>query len=84
MPLSPLEVDILMHCCTRRCPFPNSDNAVVASQIRDFLNLGAICPVAGQQDVYCTTPLGDAWVKAICAVPPPRQVFVDELGRIIE
>lgn len=33
--------------------------------------------------VYKTTPLGDAWVKAICNVPMPNSVFVDEQGRVL-
>lgn len=34
--------------------------------------------------LYETTPLGKAWVEAICNVLPPRTVFVDELNRIID
>lgn len=32
---------------------------------------------------YRTTPLGAAWLEALCRVPMPRLAFLDEAGRVL-
>jgi hypothetical protein len=79
---SPNNIDVLLHCHT--CPRPHErfNAPAVQDAIRDLLNAGAIEPDGDER--FSTTPLGRAWVQALCSVPPPRTAFIDEQGRVIE
>lgn len=48
-----------------------------------FLHIGAIEPDV-ENDCYRTTPMGKAWVQALCNVRPPRPAFVDEHDNVLE
>jgi len=80
---SPNNIEVLLHCHTRPQPHPRLDAGAVRDAIGEFLRLGAIEP---DEEANCwrTTPLGKAWVQALCNVPPPRTAFVDEHGNLIE
>ena len=95
MKLSPSDIEVLIHCHCRPCPHPRRDAPAIFDAIRRFLYLGAIehspendCepdPPDHEEPgwAYRTTPLGAAWINAMCSVPPPRKVFVDEQDRVV-
>jgi len=87
---SPLRIEILIRFYLRACqPLGESDlvhpdSPAAREEIRNLGAEGAIMPVRHEGVCgYCTTPLGRAWIKAICNVPPPRQVWMDEMNRIL-
>jgi hypothetical protein len=63
------------HCC----PEPLHDSPVNDSATKAFLDAGLIQP----DDIprcYRTTPLGCAYIEALCLVPPPTVGFTDAAG----
>ena len=80
---SPLRIKILLHYHVSPEPWPGPCRPDV--EILEFLAAGVI-EHSGDSDPgsFKTTPLGQAWVAALCNVPLPRTVFVDELDRIIK
>lgn len=82
---SPYNISVLIHFNCFPLPLPTSDSLLSKEAIEEFLNIGAIepDPEAGLGR-YRTTPLGKAWVRALCNTPPPVSVFVDEHGRILK
>ena len=84
--MTPSDIEVLLHCYYSPTPHPRRQAPAIAESLNSFLDLGAIQPSTrpGTPDgTFSTTPLGSAWVKALCAVPPPKRVFLDEQGRII-
>lgn len=79
---SPNNIDVLLHYHTRMGPHEGINAPAVIDAISFLLQLGAIKPRAAKNE-YETTELGKAWVQALCNVPPPKQVFVDQLGKIL-
>lgn len=87
---SPFKVEVLMHCHCHAEPHPrilddewmNGEN-MVRKTIEEFLQIGVIYPDPESPNVYRTTRKGRAWVEAICNTPVPREMFVDEIGRVI-
>ena len=80
MSLSPVEVRFLLHCHAIIGPFENSP--IKKGMADSFITSGVIEPT--DEGCYVTTPLGAAWCKAICAVPMPKQAFVDANGKVIQ
>lgn len=80
---SPNNIEILIHCYTTPTAHPRIDAPAVIEAIGEFLESGCIVPAAGK-DQYRTTPKGDAWVKLLCNVEMPREVYVDAYGNILE
>ncbi len=78
---TPNNIEVLLHCYVSPNPHPRVRAASVQESLNAFLEIGAIEPSGGE--TYRTTPLGDAWVKALCNVPIPRAAFVDESGKIL-
>lgn len=81
---SPARIQILLRCHVSPEPLPNCDAPVSAETIREFLQLGVIepyGPIEPGPQRYRTTALGRAWVQALCNVPCPRVVYLDEQGR---
>lgn len=77
---SPLRIELLLHCHTT--PAPHERYEALADEIYEFIRMGVI-ESTEQPNVYRTTKLGQAWVEALCKVPPPRPVFQDHAGNII-
>lgn len=76
---SPLNIGVLLHCHVSPDQHPNYENV---KEVLDALEtVGAIAHMG--EGTYSTTPLGAAWVKALCNVPPPRQAFIDENGKVL-
>lgn len=74
--LTPVEVEVLLHCFYRPEPPPSATPAYRAA-VGKLLGMSVI---VSREGAYECTPLGDAWVKAICKTPAPKQVFVDASG----
>jgi len=90
--MTPLAVEILLHCRVSATPFPRAEAPACKEVIAQFLALGVIRATSGSADmmlpmcqtVYEVTPLGRAWVTEICNVPAPRMVFLNAQGEVIE
>lgn len=50
--------------------------------IAEFVKVGVLEKELDSER-HRTTPLGGAWVNALCNTPIPRMVFVDENDRIL-
>lgn len=79
---TPNNIDVLLHCYSCRGPHERIDAPAVQGAISELLDAGAIENVGDR--IYTATALGKAWALALCNVPPPRNVFVDEQGRVLE
>lgn len=79
---SPSDVELLLHCYYCPDPHPRYHAPAITEGIKKLIRLGAI-EATVYSNIFATTPLGVAWVKAICNVQPPRSVFVDEKGKIL-
>lgn len=83
----PLNISVLLHFHISPEPWPGPGD--VTNIINEFIEIGAL--EARKLDplriisgpIYATTAMGRAWVRALCNVPPPRMVFVDEMDRIL-
>lgn len=80
---SPHNIEILLWCHTRTEQHERVESMGVREALMELLAMGAI-ERTGQEFVYTTTRLGSAWVAALCNVPPPKAVYVDEAGRILD
>lgn len=78
---SPNNIEVLLHFHTSSTPHPRREAGAVADAITQFLHWGAIENV--ERDIFRTTPLGKAWVQALCNVPIPRRAFVDETNVVL-
>lgn len=85
----PARIEFLLHCHTRPDGFEHQDASVHAELIPEWLAAGVIerhepfevTPFTRPH--YRTTPLGKAWVRALCNVPMLRAAFLDEAGRVL-
>ena len=59
----------------------NPNAPTTSAGLKLLQDCGAIKPFGY---TFTTTELGQAWVKALCQVPVPRPVYVDESGKVIE
>jgi len=78
---SPNNIDVLLHCHTSSTEHPRIDALAVQEAIQMLLTLAAIERKEG--NIFSTTPLGQAWVNALCAVEVPRKAFVDKNDNIV-
>lgn len=83
---NPFRIKLLLHfhCSYEQCPLRSSP--VYQEEVDSLVKEGAIYEIHRLDCVpqYRTTPLGAAWVQALCSVPSPRMAFVDQLGNILE
>jgi len=77
----PAYIEFLLHCYTSGKRFERIDAPVYQEAIKTFLQAGVI--VCEGVDCYRTTPLGDAWVRALENVELPRSAFVDSQGNVL-
>lgn len=82
---SPNNIEVLLHCHCSAFRHPREDAPAVKEAIEELLKEGAITANHPQEidRPYITTTKGAAWVQALCNVPPPRSVWVDEQGKIL-
>lgn len=80
--LTPLELDVLIHCYVSPAPHPRQDaESVMAACARLYLD-EVIEP--SDHGGWQTTDKGRAWLAAILRTPMPRQAWVDATGNVIE
>lgn len=79
---TPYRIKLLLHFDCSPGPYPLSP--IFQEEVDGLVEEGAIEPCAESGSGYKTTSLGGAWVQALCNVPPPKVVFVDQLGNILE
>lgn len=85
---SPMAIEVLLHCHYSAAPFPEPRE--VHTRVINDLHAGGFIEVrkarfygsqaASHEIVYKTTPRGAAWVRSLCRLPPPTQIWVDHLG----
>lgn len=73
--LTPNDIDVLMHSYCGCGPHERIYAAAVSESTASFLRYGVIVGT-GKKDEYRTTPLGKAYVQAICSTPLPQSKFV--------
>lgn len=82
---SPNNIEVLLHYYVSPEPHPRRHAPAVDCATNDLLRAGAIVPRADHRGTcFQTTELGCAWVAALCQVPPPTAVWVDEQGRTLK
>ena len=76
-PLSPSDIEVLLHCHTTPSRHPRFDAEAVQRAISMFVQSGLVMhmPQPTEHHVYPTTAKGDAFVKALCNTPEPVQTW---------
>lgn len=79
----PANIHILLHYHVSCEPLRQAPVTDECTQM--LLEVGAIRPDVNQINAsgYTTTPLGAAWVQALCNVPMPTLAYLDEQGRVL-
>lgn len=82
--LTPSDIGVLLHY--HLCPeeHPRVDTPAVKDAIRHFQSIGVLIEDADLPGKYRTTRKGHAYVTALCCTPPPREVYVNEAGEVLE
>ena len=81
--MNPVTVEFLMHCHYSPEPHRLFSSNSITKAINLLLKEGAIVKSERQDNIYETTELGQAWVKAICNTPKPKIQYVDSNGEIL-
>lgn len=83
---TPLHIEILMHFRINPGPVPRWGATAVMAAVNDLCREGAIQrDSSGDVHSFEATEKGQAWVEAICATPPPVQVWKNALsGEVID
>ena len=82
---SPNNIMVLINCYLFQ-PIEMYEAISVQEAIQMFLSYGAIekeDTKQGDNQMYKTTPLGNAWMDALCRVPRPKSAYLDEMGRVL-
>ena len=77
-PLSPSDIEVLLHCHTTPGPHPRRGAPAVAAALDMFERAGMIHTEwqdSNTVKAHPTTPKGDAFVKALCNTPEPVQTW---------
>jgi hypothetical protein len=82
-PLTPNELEILIHCHTTPTAHPRHDAPAVQEALAWFMEDGIIKPTDTCR-VFTTTNKGRAWLSDILATPMPRQAWINSSGKVIE
>jgi len=77
---TPNNIDVLIHYHCSPEPHPRVDAPAIVGAIEDLTSVGALEVREGK---LRTTKMGEAWLKALCKVPPPRQAWVDAHGNVL-
>jgi len=78
--MTPLELEILLHCYSKRSPITNSEYPAQIEAIDSFLKIGLIEKSLGASrdqntPIYCATEKGNAYVETILNMPlSPKKV----------
>jgi len=84
-PLSPSDIEVLIHCHVSPYPHPRRNAPAVCEALDMWEHCGFIhCTWFGDSTnapTYETTTKGRAMIEALCNVEEPRQVWVDHNGK---
>lgn len=80
--MTPNEIEVLIHCHVCQAQHPRADALEVRDALESFFRNGLI--TKEKDGVYHTTDRGAAHISQLCNTPWPRQIWVDEMGRIID
>jgi hypothetical protein len=84
---SPVRIEVLLHCYVNSSePIPRIESRAVIEALSFLFELGAItncCGSSSERPRYKTTPLGEAWVRALERVACPSTAFIDDRGYIL-
>lgn len=72
-PLSPSDIEVLLHCHTCPAPHPRHDAPAVIESIDMFFQAGMILPTPTRSFTFTTTPKGNAFIQALLNTPEPVQ-----------
>jgi hypothetical protein len=74
-PLSPSDIEVLLHCHTTPARHPRFEAEAVQRAISMFVQAGMVVhnPQPGEYHVYTTTDKGDAFIEALLNTPEPVQ-----------
>jgi hypothetical protein len=81
---TPNNIEVLLHHHTTPEVHPRASAIAVIEATVLLVEAGCIEPVEVCDGRFRTTPKGKAWVRALCNVEVPREVYVDAQGTIIE
>ena len=81
--MTPLDIEVLIHCHVCPAPHPKLGAPAVEEAIRMFEHNKII---EREEDLGCyrTTDRGKALVRILCSTPFPEQRWVDQNGNIID
>jgi len=82
--VTPNHLEVLLHYYTSPSDHPRKFAGAVAQAEQDWIDYGVLGRCPTRQNGYVVTPYGEAWLKAFLRTPPPKQVFVDSHGEVIE
>lgn len=81
---TPLAIEILLQAHCSPGPISNPEAPSVQATVAALVMMNAIERTEAPLNRFRTTKLGRAWVEALCRVPIPRQVYLDEQGRELQ
>lgn len=81
---TPLAIEILLQAHCMPGPISNPEAPAVQDTVAALVMMNAIERTEAPLNRFRTTKLGSAWVDALCRVPIPRRVYLDEQGRELE
>lgn len=80
--MTPLELEILIHCYVCSEPFPRAHAPAVEEATDRFVAHGIIESAPGNR-CYMVTEKGGVWLKIILRTPMPKAVWMDAQGNIV-
>lgn len=81
---TPAQIQLLLYFfCYQETRHPDFEMDGIQYTLKRFLEWEVVERVYELEDVYRTTPLGAAWVQALCRVQCPRIAFVDERNEVL-
>lgn len=80
---TPNDIEVLLHYYVSPDPHPRAHAPAVQETTKQFLKQGVIQLCADGLGGYSVTPRGEAWVKALCAVPAPRRGWISADGTVL-
>lgn len=80
--MTPNDIEVLIHCYVTPAPHPRRSAPAVHDAIDMLLREGLIYET--NEGCYGTTERGAAHITQLCDTPFPKQVWVDEHGRVID
>ena len=78
-PLSPDDIEVLLHYFVNPCEHPRYKAPAVQSAIDMFIGCGILEPSGGPSP-WKTTEKGSAMVRALCRTPEPQLIYADANG----